>query len=69
MAGGAYLSAKNGARLFASKHFCKSAGVVASIDGGPRRPEEVTQTSKRPQALSTSSIRVRVACSSERESG
>lgn len=69
MAGGAYLSAKKGARLFVSKHFCRSAGVVASMDGGPKRPEEQTQTSRRPQVLRTSSMRVRVSCSSVGDSG
>jgi hypothetical protein len=46
MAGGPYFSAKKGDMLLASKHFCRSAGVVASMDGGPRRPEEQTQTSR-----------------------
>jgi hypothetical protein len=63
MAGGAYLRAKKGAMLFTSKHFCKSAGVVASRLEGPRRPEEQTQTSRRPQELRTSSIRPRVSSS------
>ena len=48
MAGGAYLSAKNGAKLLASKHFCRSAGVVMSIEGGPSRPDEQIHTSRRP---------------------
>jgi len=63
MAGGAYFSAKNGAIEFASKHFCKSAGVVASRDGGPRIPEEQTHTSSRPQEFRTSSIRPSVSSS------
>ena len=63
MAGGAYFSAKNGAMLFASKHFCRSEGVVASTDGGPRRPELHTQTSRRPKEFRISSIRVRVSAS------
>ena len=46
MAGGPYFNAKNGDMLLASKHFCRSAGVVASMDGGPSRPEEHTQTSR-----------------------
>lgn len=49
--------------LFASKHFWRSVGVVASIEEGPRRPEEQTQTSRRPQELRTSSIRPRVSSS------
>lgn len=69
MAGGAYLSAKNGARLFASKHFCRSDGVVMSIDGGPSSPELHTQTSNRPQLLRTSSTRLSVDCSSDDISG
>jgi hypothetical protein len=63
IAGGAYFSAKNGAMLFASKHFCRSAGVVASSDGGPKRPDEQTQASRRPQVFSTSSISPRVSSS------
>lgn len=35
-----------------------------SIDGGPSRPELLTQTSSLPQEFKMSSIRVRVACSS-----
>jgi hypothetical protein len=49
--------------LFASKHFCRSDGVVASMDGGPRRPDEHTQTSRRPKELRISSIKVRVSAS------
>ena len=64
MAAGAYFNAKKGARLFASKHFWRSEGVVMSIDGGPSSPELLTQTSSRPHEFRTSSIRVRVACSS-----
>ena len=45
MAGGAYLSAKNGAIEFASKHMRRSAGEVSAMEGGPSRPEEVTHTS------------------------
>ena len=63
MAGGAYFKAKKGAMLFASKHFLRSAGVVTSIDRGPSKPEEQTHTSRRPQALSTSSIKVSVSSS------
>jgi hypothetical protein len=40
--------------------------VVAMV-GGPRRPEEHTQTSRRPQALRASSMRVRVSDSEEME--
>jgi hypothetical protein len=69
IAGGAYFNAKKGAIEFASKHFCRSAGVVASMDGGPRRPDEQTQTSRRPQALRASSMSVRVSCSEEMEYG
>ena len=69
IAGGAYFSAKNGAREFASKHFWRSAGVVLSIDGGPRRPEEHTQTSRRPNAFKASSMRVNVSCSEDIEYG
>ena len=47
--------------LFASKHSCRSLGVVALREGGPRRPEEQTQTSRRPNELRISSIRVRVS--------
>ena len=64
MAAGAYFNAKKGARLFASKHFCRSEGVVMSIDGGPSSPELLTQTSSLPHEFRMSSIRVRVACSS-----
>lgn len=64
MAAGAYFNAKKGARLLASKHFWRSEGVVISIEGGPRSPELLTQTSSLPQELRTSSIRVKVACSS-----
>lgn len=67
MACGAYFKAKKGAMEFASKHFCRSEGVVASMVGGPRRPEEQTQTSRRPQVLRASSIRVRVSDSEEME--
>lgn len=35
-----------------------------SMDGGPSRPELLTQTSSLPHEFRTSSIRVRVACSS-----
>ena len=42
MAGGAYLRAKKGAILLASKSLYRSAGVVAEMEDGPRRPEEVT---------------------------
>jgi hypothetical protein len=49
--------------LFASKHFCRSVGVVASSEGGPKRPEEQIQTSNRPQELRMSSIRLRVSSS------
>jgi len=63
IAGGAYFSAKNGAIEFASKHFCRSAGVVASSEGGPSKPEEQTQTSSLPQEFRTSSIRPRVSSS------
>ena len=45
MAGGAYLSAKNGAMEFVSKHMRRSAGEVSAMEGGPSRPEEVTHTS------------------------
>ena len=69
MAGGAYLSAKNGAMLFASKHFWRSVGVVLSIEGGPSKPELQTQTSMRPKAFSASSMRVSVSCSDEIEYG
>lgn len=44
-AAGAYLRARKGAIEFASKHFWRSAGDVSAIEGGPRRPDEVTQTS------------------------
>lgn len=37
--------------------------MVASSEGGPRRPEEQTQTSSLPQELRTSSIRARVSSS------
>jgi hypothetical protein len=47
--------------LFASKHFCRSDGVVASREGGPRRPELQTQTSRRPNELRISSIKVSVS--------
>ena len=67
MAGGAYFKAKKGAMLLASKQRCRSAGVVVEMEGGPRRPDEQTQTSRRPQALRASSIRVRVSCSLEME--
>ena len=49
--------------LFASKHFCRSAGVVVVMEGGPSNPEEQTQTSRRPKELRTSSIRESVSCS------
>lgn len=62
---GAYLRAKNGARLLASKHLWRSCGVVASIEAGPSKPLEQTQTSILPYALSASSIRTRVSCSLE----
>ena len=65
MAGGAYLSAKKGAMLLASKHFCRSAGVVASIEGGPSRPADETHTSRRPKEFSTSSMSCNVSCSLE----
>ena len=35
-----------------------------SIDGGPSKPELLTQTSSLPHEFRMSSIRVRVACSS-----
>ena len=35
-----------------------------SIEGGPRSPELLTQTSSLPHAFRISSMRVRVACSS-----
>jgi hypothetical protein len=63
MAGGAYFNAKKGAIELASKHFCRSAGVVASSEGGPRRPEEHTQTSNLPQEFKTSSMRPRTSSS------
>lgn len=63
IAGGAYFIAQNGAMLFASKHLYKSAGVVASILGGPSKPAEQTHTSRRPKALRVSSIKARVSCS------
>lgn len=65
MAGGAYLSAKKGAMLLASKHFCRSAGVVASIEDGPSRPAEETHTSRRPKEFRTSSMSCNVSCSLE----
>jgi hypothetical protein len=55
--------------LFASKHFCRSAGVVASREGGPRRPELQTQTSNRPKEFRISSMRVRVSGSDATVSG
>ena len=67
MAGGAYLRAKKGAMELASKHCWRSAGVVASMLGGPSSPEEQTQTSSLPHAFSASSMRVRVSCSEEME--
>jgi hypothetical protein len=48
---------------FASKHFCKSAGVVASSEGGPSSPDEQTHMSNRPHELRTSSIRTSVSSS------
>jgi hypothetical protein len=63
IAGGAYFSAKNGAIELTSKHFCKSAGVVASRLGGPNNPLLHTQTSNLPQEFRTSSIRERVSSS------
>ena len=64
MAGGAYLSAKKGTMEFAVKAAERSLGVVDVMLGGPRRVElVVVQTSRRPQALSTSSRRVRVLSS------
>lgn len=64
IAAGAYFKAKKGARLLASKHFWRSEGVVISIEGGPRSPELLTQTSSLPHEFRTSSMRVKVACSS-----
>ena len=63
MAGGAYFSAKKGAIEFASKHFCRSEGVVASSEGGPKSPEEQTQISSLPHEFSTSSMRPNVSSS------
>lgn len=63
MAGGAYLSAKKGAIEWVSKQRCKSSGVVSWIEGGPSKPEEQTQISRRPKALRTSSMRVTVSSS------
>lgn len=63
MAGGAYLSAKNGAIECASKHLWRSSGVVSWIEGGPRRPEEQTQMSRRPKAFRTSSMSTTVSSS------
>ena len=65
IAGGAYFSAKNGAIEFASKHLCRSAGVVASREGGPKSPDEQTQMSKLPHEFSTSSMRANVSSSLE----
>lgn len=65
MAGGAYFNAKKGSNEFASKHFCRSEGVVSSIVGGPSSPEEHTHTSSRPQEFNTSSISASVDCSSD----
>jgi hypothetical protein len=39
------LRAKNGAMEFASKHLRRSSGVVSTMEGGPKRPDEVTHTS------------------------
>lgn len=39
------------------------------MDGGPRRPEEETQTSRRPQVFRMSSMRARVESSEEWERG
>ena len=69
IAGGAYFNAKNGAMEFASKHFCRSFGVVASRDEGPRSPEEHTHMSNLPQELRTSSMRERVSSSFETLNG
>jgi hypothetical protein len=63
IAGGAYFSAKKGAMLFASKHLCRSPGVVASRLEGPSKPEEQTQTSSLPQTFKTSSMRPSVSSS------
>lgn len=40
------MSAKKGTMLLASNVLYKSAGVVEVMLGGPRRPEDVTQTSR-----------------------
>src|SRR3569833_1769343 len=64
MAGGAYLRAKKGASECCSKHLCRSLGVVSAMEGGPSSPDEQTQTSSLPNALSTSSMRTSVSSSS-----
>lgn len=43
--------------------------LVASIDGGPRRPDEHTHTSRRPNALRASSIRASVSSSRATSNG
>ena len=42
---------------------------MASMEAGPSRPEQQTQTSRRPVELSTSSMRESVSCSLEKFSG
>jgi hypothetical protein len=64
MAAGAYFNAKKGAMVFASRHFCKSAGVVWDRVEGPTREDEQTKMSRRPKVLRTSSMSVRVEDSS-----
>jgi hypothetical protein len=63
IAAGAYLSAKKAGVAFVSNAEVKSAGDVDVIEGGPKSPVDEVQTSRRPQALRTSSIRVSVASS------
>ncbi len=63
IAGGPYFSAKKGAIEFASKHFWRSLGVVASRLEGPRSPDEQTQTSSLPQEFKMSSIKPSVSSS------
>jgi len=46
IAGGAYFKAKKGAMELASKHLYRSLGLVSEIEGGPSKPELVTQTSR-----------------------
>lgn len=63
MAAGAHFNAQKAGSAFVKNVLRRSAVDVEVMEGGPRRPGERTQMSRRPKALRHSSMRVRVASS------